>query len=241
MINGITFDLRNVRARDDARVREKMFADGILAGCGMTYSGKGLTVGTGALIFKGRVMSIDSPETIMSATTEANGYGRLRLVIDLSAEPNEVEFTQARWEWDYQAANSDWPALTQDDINDGTHEEYEAVMCIVSFASSNISGVVSSLPEVRAGLLVTGLSLPTSGWSGSGPYTKTFTVTGASTDTARRYLLMPDWSSTAATRALEKTAWNLIDDYEITAADTLTLTVTAVPATAVSFSLKEVV
>ena len=93
---------------------------------------------------------------------------------------------------------------------------------------------------VGAGLLSDVLSLPTSGYSGSGPYTKAFTVTGASTDTGKRYLLIPDWSSTAATRALEKTAWNLIDNYEITAADTLTVTVTAVSVTAVSFSLKEV-
>lgn len=91
------------------------------------------------------------------------------------------------------------------------------------------------------GLLVTGLSLPTSGYSGSGPYTKTFTVTGASTDADKRYILMPEWSSTAATRALEKAAWNLIDDYDITETNTLTITVTKVPVTAVSFSLKEVV
>ena len=91
------------------------------------------------------------------------------------------------------------------------------------------------------GLLVTGLSLPTSGYSGSGPYTKAFTVTGASTDAGKRYLLIPDWSSTAATRALEKAAWNLIDDYDITETNKLTITVTKVPVTAVSFSLKEVV
>lgn len=88
------------------------------------------------------------------------------------------------------------------------------------------------------GLLVTELSLPTSGYTDS---KKAFTVTGALTTASKRYLLIPDWSSTAATRALEKTAWNLIDDYEITAADELTITVKSTPATAVSFSLKEVV
>lgn len=85
------------------------------------------------------------------------------------------------------------------------------------------------------------LTLPTTGYSGTGPYTIALTATGAVTTSTKRYILMPDWNSTAATRALEKKAWNLVDDYEISAADTLTLTLTAVPATAVSFSLKEVV
>jgi hypothetical protein len=107
--------------------------------------------------------------------------------------------------------------------------------------SGGVSGATAGTDYATPGLLVGSLSLPTSGYSGSGPYTKTFTVTGASTNTDKRYLLIPDWSSTAATRALEKTAWNLIDDYEITATNTLTVTVTAIPATAVSFSLKEVV
>lgn len=91
------------------------------------------------------------------------------------------------------------------------------------------------------GLLVTGLSLPTTGYSGSGPYTIAITATGVSTDAAKVYDLIPDWSPAATTRAAEKTAWNLIDDYEITAANTLTLTVTAIPETAVSFVVKEVV
>jgi len=144
-INGITFDKRIVKSRDDARIREKMLSDGILAGCDMTYSGKDLTIGVGYFLIKGRELEVSQPETVPSNTTEPNGYGRLRLVLDLAAEPSETVFTQYRWEWDYQAANSGWPALTQDDINDGTHTEYEAVICIVSFASSNISGVVSQI------------------------------------------------------------------------------------------------
>lgn len=117
---------------------------------------------------------------------------------------------------------------------------------IPAHASSHASGgsdpiTPSDIGAAEPGLLVTGLTLPTSGYSGSGPYTIAITASGASTATAKRYLLMPDWSSTAATRADEKTAWNLIDDYDITAVDTLTLTLIAVPTTAVSFSLKEMV
>lgn len=145
-INGITFDKRIVNSRDDARIREKMLSDGILAGCDMTYSGKDLTIGAGYFLIKGRELEVSQPETVPSNTTETNGYGRLRIVLDLTAEPSETNFTQYRWEWDYQAANSGWPALTQEDINDGTHNEYEAEFCIVKFTSGNISSVVSQLP-----------------------------------------------------------------------------------------------
>ena len=94
-----------------------MFDDGVLAGCGMTYSGKTLTIAVGSFLVAGRQIEISIAETITSDTTEANGYGRLRFIIDLTAEPSETVFNQYRWEWDYQAANSGWPALTQEDIN----------------------------------------------------------------------------------------------------------------------------
>ena len=89
------------------------------------------------------------------------------------------------------------------------------------------------------GLLVTGLSLPTSGYSGSGPYTISITATGVATTAIKVYELIPVFSATAATRALEKAAWNLIDLVTISSANTLGLTLTAVPTTAVPFVVKE--
>lgn len=100
---------------------------------------------------------------------------------------------------------------------------------------------VAGTDYATPGLLVTGLSLPTSGYSGEGPYTINITVTGASTASNKRYLLIPEWSSEAMTRMFEKNNWNLIDYYEISAANTLTLTLIEPPGMAVSFSVKEVV
>ena len=165
MINGITFDSRQVRARDDGIVRSKIFGDGILTGCAMTFSGKDLTIGVGSFIVAGRQVEISIAETITSSTTEANGYGRLRFVIDLTAEQSETVFTQYRWEWDYQAANSGWPALTQEDINaDG--DTYEVAMATVSFSASNISGVVDRLPGAKTGgSVILSKTLTSGGWS----------------------------------------------------------------------------
>lgn len=91
------------------------------------------------------------------------------------------------------------------------------------------------------GLFVTELSLPTTGYAAAEPHTIDITAAGVSTDANKVYDLIPDWSAAASTRQAEKTAWNLIDDYRISAANTLTLTVRSVPPTAVSFVLKEVI
>lgn len=241
-MNGIGFDKRVVRSQDDARLREKIFSDGRLAGCALTYTGKNLTIGIGHMVVKGRILAFDAAETVASDTTEAAGYGRLKLVIDLSQTASETTFTQYAWDWDYAATNS-FPALTQDDINDGTHTDYEMIICIVQFSSSNIASIVTQmeLSTVGAGLLVPSLSLPTTGYAGSGPYTINITATGVATTETKVYDLIPVYSSTAATRALQKTAWGLLDLVTISAANTLALTLTAVPVTAVPFAVKEMV
>ena len=109
-----------------------------------------------------------------------------------------------------------------------------------AIGTKTVADARTALGAVASGLLVS-LTLPTTGYSGTGPYTIALTATGVATTASKRYMLIPIWSSTAATRALEKIAWNLVDDYTISATDTLTLTLTAVPVTAVSFSIKEVV
>ena len=143
MINGLTFDKRAVLSRNDARFIEKFYSDGILHGCAMTYSGKDLSISTGYIIAKGRLVEIIS-ETSTTNTTSANGYGRLKLVLDLSIAASKATFTQHRLEWAYAATNT-FDALTQNDINDGTNTLYEIELCRVKFTSSNITSVVSQM------------------------------------------------------------------------------------------------
>ena len=164
MINGITFDARMVRARDDGIVRSKIFGDGILTGCNIAYSGKNLTIGAGYFIVAGRLIEVTSPETIPSDTTAPGGYGRLRFVVDLTVEPSETAFAQYRWEWDYNTVNSGWPSMWQNDIN-STGTVYEIVMAVVSFSASNISGVVAKLPALHVGSYLIFKTLTAAGWS----------------------------------------------------------------------------
>ena len=161
-MNGIFFDLQTVRARDLGAAFGGILSDGKLSGCALSYSGVNLTIARGYYIAKGRLIEIDSAETLQTATTAANGYGRLRLVIDLSIAASESSFTQGKFVWDYATTNS-FPALTQNDINDGANTAYQVEICRVSFANSQITGIVSQIGNAE--LKVAGVSrlTPTGG------------------------------------------------------------------------------
>ena len=154
-MNGIFFDLQTVRARDLGATFGGILSDGKLSGCALSYSGVNLTIARGYYIAKGRLIEIESAETLETTTTAANGYGRLRLVIDLSIAASESSFTQGKFEWDYATTNS-FPALTQNDINDGANTAYQVEICRVSFANSQITGIVSQIGNAE--LKVAGVS-----------------------------------------------------------------------------------
>ena len=182
-MNGIFFDLQTVRARDLGAAFGGILSDGKLSGCALSYSGVNLTIARGYYIAKGRLIEIDSAETLQTATTAANGYGRLRLVIDLSIAASESSFTQGKFEWDYASTNS-FPALTQNDINDGTNTAYQVEICRVSFANSQITGIVSQIGNAvpsyipdpsdigaqPARLTFTNKSVATSAWASDATY-----------------------------------------------------------------------
>ena len=154
-MNGIFFDLQTVRARDLGAAFGGILSDGKLSGCALSYSGANLTIARGYYIAKGRLIEIDSAETLQTANTAANGYGRLRLVIDLSIAASESSFTQGKFEWDYASTNS-FSDTTQNDINDGTNTSYQVEICRVSFANSQITGIVSQIGNAE--LKVAGVS-----------------------------------------------------------------------------------
>lgn len=141
-MNGIFFDLRTLRAVDLGAIFGKIIGDGKVRGCALSYSGANLTIAKGHMVAKGRLIAFDNAETIASETTSANGYGRLKLSIDLSQAASGTSFAQALFSWDYADTNS-FAALTQNDINDGTNTAYQVEICRVSFYNGTISGIVS--------------------------------------------------------------------------------------------------
>ena len=209
-MNGIFFDLQTVRARDLGAAFGGILSDGKLSGCALSYSGVNLTIARGYYIAKGRLIEIDSAETLQTATTAANGYGRLRLAIDLSIAASESSFTQGKFEWDYATTNS-FPALTQNDINDGANTAYQVEICRVSFANSQITGIVSQIENAvpsyipdpsdigaqPARLTFTNKSVATSAWASNTtyadyPYRAAVACSGVTADMFAEVVLAPE-------------------------------------------------
>ncbi len=157
-MNGITFEQRNVRALDDARLYETLYEDGKIRGCDLTFSGAGLTVSKGAYIVRGRMIAIDSDTTYTASPTYSNGYGRLKLTIDLAAAPSEASFAQGSIGWQYASTNS-FAALVQGDIN-GIDTDYEIEICRVKFTSGNITEIVSQVGNAAALKGILGMGNP---------------------------------------------------------------------------------
>lgn len=161
-MNGITFEQRNVRALDDARLYETLYEDGKLRGCDLTFSGAGLTVSKGMYMVNGRMIAIDSDTTYEASPTYSNGYGRLKMALDLAAAPSESSFTQGSIAWQYASTNS-FAALVHDDINNGSDNDYEIEICRVKFTAGSISEIVSQVGRAALlrGILGTGEALTT--------------------------------------------------------------------------------
>jgi len=160
-MNGITFEQRNVRAVDDARLYETLYEDGRLRGCEITYAGAQLTIARGVYMVRGRMVAIDNDEIFATAPTYTNGYGRLKITINLAASPSGSTFAQGSFGWQYASTNS-FAALVQDDIN-GDATDYEIEICRVKYTSGSISEVVSQVGKVGVlrGILGMGTALIT--------------------------------------------------------------------------------
>ena len=120
----------------------------------------------------------------------------------------------------------------------GTAGQLLAKKNAVDFDAEWRSIAPGDIGAAAPGLYVASLTLPAAGYT---DLAIAITAAGVVTDAGKVYELIPLWSETLATREAEQEAWGLVNNYAVTAADTLTLTVDEVPAQEVAFALKEVV
>lgn len=138
-LNGIIFDERYNTSKNWRNILKKIFPDGILVGCNLSYTSNSLTIGDGYLVACGGVVQCNGAETIAITPQIANGYLRLKLKIDLNQEASSTSSNQTMWEIDY-AATQTFPELIQEDIN-GTESVYEIMVCIAQITDNNITGI----------------------------------------------------------------------------------------------------
>lgn len=131
-IKGIVFDNQSVMAKDHGRLFEKMIDDGVIEGCTLTISENTLNIAAGYFIAAGRLMKINSSESI---ALSGSGYIRVKVVIDTTQTSTSTVFNQAVFATENADSMSGFAALTQNDINGSTTGVYEYAFCYLYYDS----------------------------------------------------------------------------------------------------------
>lgn len=145
-LNGLIFDQRNNDSKNWRRILHGILGDGIIRGCEVTSTANAITVGDGAFILSGAVISNDGAETIPVTPTLTGGYVRLKCRIDLTKEAQETGPGPVEWLTEFSTTTT-FPALTQEDIN-GTGSIYEGEVAVLQIVSGNITALISTMPNV---------------------------------------------------------------------------------------------
>ena len=147
-LTGITFANQKVTPTDDGRLYGAIFGDGILTGCGLSFSAATLAVAAGSMLIGTRELKT-SGETL-SVTGATSGYARVVIDLDLTQAATTTSFEQATLEIQYASTQDGFAALVQQDLNDsGTH--YQAVLCVLSLGTAGITSIVSKLGACTIG------------------------------------------------------------------------------------------
>lgn len=152
-IKGITYDNQGPTAASHGDFFSTTHSDGILSGCALTFSGNTVHIAAGRIVTAGRLCELESATEIrMSNTT---GVSRIVLQTDLSREATVTSFEQLSFIVQNAASVSALPALITEDINQGRGLIYQAEICVVGFANSQISSFLRrigrSAPVIRDG------------------------------------------------------------------------------------------
>ena len=162
-LSGSTFAEQHVTPADDGAAFASALSDGILTGCAITSVGSTLKIEAGKILACGRVARIAAAQNI-PVTGATSGYARLLLTVDLSKTSTSTTFEQVALDIETANAVGSFPALVQDDINNGG-TKYQIVVCVMSLSAAGISAILWTCGKAHgkgAGISVT---LPANGWS----------------------------------------------------------------------------
>jgi len=142
-LKGITFSNQAVTPKDDGQLQARLLTDGLISGCGMSYSAATFSLAPGYLIAAGRLLSV--PALVYKAVDQAtSGYARVLMTIDLTATATKTEFEQAQLSVEYSSTQNGFASLVQGDIN-GKDSTYQIVLAVMTLGSGGITGIVSTI------------------------------------------------------------------------------------------------
>lgn len=161
-LTGVTFANRKVAPGDDAAVYASALSDGIATGCEMSRVGSTLHIGSGKVVACGRVARIPAAQDI-PVTGASSGYARLVLTVDLSRSSTGTVFEQVTLDVQYSQTIGAFPALTQENINNGG-TTYQFALCMMELSSGGISSILWTCGRAHGHASGVAVSLPANGW-----------------------------------------------------------------------------
>ena len=146
-IAGVTFDNQSPTAKDHGALFAGILTDGIIQGCGISYSGTNVTIATGYYIAAGRLCKISAAET--KVLTGTSGYAPIVAAVDLSGTATEDTFSQATITVDYAATSTGFSPMTQEDVNwNGTLYQFE--LAVLSLGSGGATGITRKTSQAHS-------------------------------------------------------------------------------------------
>lgn len=156
MIIGYTFDGVSYPAAPFAQMIDELLDhnEGVINGIELSNTTTKITIGDGRLIIKGRAFEIKGGEEVeVTATQSGELYCILVAEIDLSKESSDSSFKQV--ELKYIASASNYPTLTQQDINNTASENGIYQFELARFKNS-VSGI-KNFEDTRTFLSLDGI------------------------------------------------------------------------------------
>lgn len=133
-LSGVTFDGCSVSARDHGVLFSGLLPDGVLRGCAVSYSSGSVTIAAGYLIACGRVIEVESATTVAVTGTQ---YSQIVLTINASTPTFTLSCVNS--------ASTTFPALQQDDINDGASTTYQIELGVVDVGNAAMLSTIGSV------------------------------------------------------------------------------------------------
>lgn len=143
MIRGITFAEQIFYSADFAHYQDFFLNhnNGVTLGCIVTSTGTAVTISEGYFILQGRLLNVETLETIESTLFE-EGYNRIVYEIDLSKENTVSDFNQGSIKVLYTEE------LTQEDLFNGG-EVYQFPFCNFQWSGTEISEFLTEAPTLN--------------------------------------------------------------------------------------------
>lgn len=133
-ISGVTFTGCHVSARDHGVLFSGILPDGVLRGCEVTYSGGVAAVSPGYIIACGRVIEVESTTAVAVSGTV---YSQIVLTVDASTPTFSLSAVSG--------SSTTFPALTQEDINDGSSTTYQIELAVIDIAGNSVYRSLASV------------------------------------------------------------------------------------------------